>query len=258
MMGYMALTAKEFVGMIKTRKALILFSVFILFGILSPVIAKMMPDIINSLTASMAEDGFTFTATVPTAADAYFQLFKNFTQMGLIVLLLVFSNILSGELSKGTLITLLSKGLRRDAVILAKYTAALFWWTAALALSAATAYLYSLFLFGQHDAEHLFFSVFCLWLFVSFIIALILLSSVVIKGNVGGLVIAVGAIALMFIINISPNAARFNPIALASHNANMIIGKYDYMQLFPAMWVTIGLCAATILITLGIFRKKAI
>ena len=194
MTGYKAFLAKEFTEMMKTHKVLIILSVFILLGIMSPILAQMMPDILAGMTESMAEEGMTITIAGPTIADSYFQLFKNFTQMGLIVVLLVYSNMLSGELSKGTLTALLAKGLSRDAVILAKYTAAISWWTIALAASSGMAYLYNIILFGKHNAQHIIFSVFCLWLFVSFVIALILLSSVIVKGSVGAWLFQLGAL----------------------------------------------------------------
>ena len=258
MRGYSAFLAKEFTEMVKTRKVLIILAVFILFGIMSPILAKMMPDLLSSMTESMAEEGVVISIAEPTVADSYMQLFKNFTQMGLIVVLLVFSNILSGELSKGTLTALLAKGLRRDSVILAKYTAAVFWWTVGLAAGTGIAYIYTILLFGAHDAHHLVFSVFCLWLFVCAIITLILLSSVIVKGSVGGLAISVGSIILMFIINIFPQAVKYNPIALASSNANIALGRVEYSQVLPAVWVTAALSIVSIFFTIVIFRKKAI
>ncbi|MBK8434017.1 MAG: hypothetical protein IPL28_23205 [Chloroflexi bacterium] len=82
--------------------------------------------------ASMAIEGVSITVPEPTAVDAYSQLFKNLTQMGMIVLLLVFGGMLSNEIARGTLLNMLTKGLSRHAVILAKYTVALLLWTAAL------------------------------------------------------------------------------------------------------------------------------
>ena len=62
----------------------------------------------------------------------------------------------------------------------------------------------------------------------------------------------------MFVVNIFPKTAKYNPIALASNNANIILGKVDCAKMIPALWVTIGLCIITIFLTMGIFRKKAI
>lgn len=116
MRGYLAFVKKELLEQVRTYKLLILFLVFFIFGMLSPLMAKLMPEILSQ----MPMDGITITIPDPTAIDSYSQFFKNLTQMGLIVLVLLFSGTLTTELSKGTLINVLTKGLTRYAVILAK------------------------------------------------------------------------------------------------------------------------------------------
>jgi len=74
--------------------------IFIIFGITNPLIAKLMPEIVGSLVT----DGVVITLPEPTAYDAWAQFFKNATQMGLFVMVILFSGVLSSELSKGTLI----------------------------------------------------------------------------------------------------------------------------------------------------------
>jgi len=64
-----------------------------------------MPEIVGSLVT----DGVVITLPEPTAYDAWAQFFKNATQMGLFVMVILFSGVLSSELSKGTLINLLTK-----------------------------------------------------------------------------------------------------------------------------------------------------
>ena len=128
MRGYLAFVKKELLEQVRTCKLLILLLVFLYFGMLSPLMAKLMPEILSQ----MPMDGITITIPDPTAIDSYSQFFKNLTQMGLIVLVLLFSGTLTTELSKGTLINVLTKGVTRYAVILAKYTVALVLWSFAL------------------------------------------------------------------------------------------------------------------------------
>ena len=110
---------KELLEYARTYKLLILLTVFIIFGITNPLIAKLTPD----LLANFMPEGMTVTIPEPTALDSWAQFFKNTQQMGLIVLLLVFSGVLANEISKGTLISLLRTV--PAAVIAAKYGAML-------------------------------------------------------------------------------------------------------------------------------------
>jgi len=94
--GYFAFLKKEFFEYTKTYKLFIMLMIFIIFGITNPLIAKLMPEIVGSLVT----DGVVITLPEPTAYDAWAQFFKNATQMGLFVMVILFSGVLSSELSK--------------------------------------------------------------------------------------------------------------------------------------------------------------
>ena len=128
MKRYVAFTKKEFLEQLRTYRMLILFSVFFIFGLMSPLLAKILPEILSGMDLQ----GMIITIPEATAVDAYAQFFKNMTQMGIIVILLVFGGVISNELTRGTLVNVLAKGLGRHTVILAKYTAMVVMWTVAL------------------------------------------------------------------------------------------------------------------------------
>src|SRR5690554_784774 len=161
MKHYFVFLKKELMEYARTYKLLILLAVFTIFGMTNPLIAKLTPD----LLANFMPGGMTITIPEPTALDSWAQFFKNTQQMGLIVLLLVFSSVLAGEISKGTLINLLTKGLMRQAVIVAKYGAMLLVWSISVGLSAFLTWVYTAYLFPGDGVSQLVFAVFCMWLF---------------------------------------------------------------------------------------------
>ena len=130
MSGYLAFMGKEFKEQIRTFKALILFIVLLLFGLVSPALAKIMPELLKLIPM----DGLELTINIPspTWMDAYAQFFKNITQIGIIVLLILLNGSISQEMQRGTLINMLSKGLARPTVILAKFTASAFYGVSAM------------------------------------------------------------------------------------------------------------------------------
>ena len=254
MRGYIAFVKKEILESVRTFKLLIVIIAFFIFGMTSPLMAKLLPDIIGSL----AVEGMTITIPEPTAIDAYAQFFKNMTQMGLIILILVFSGILSTEYSKGTLINVLTKGLSRHSVILAKYTVYLGLWTVSLAVSFVTTYGYTAYLFAQGGIVNLLPSVFCLWLFGSFLLSIIMLSATLIKSNFGSMLMTVLVIGVLFFINIIPKLQKYNPLVLVSKNVSMFTKAFDLSALYTSMLITgvaaIGFLCASLLI----FKKKSI
>lgn len=249
---YVAFTKKEFLEQLRTYKWLIIFSVCFLFGMISPLLAKLMPEIFKG----MKVEGMEIIIPEPTALDAYGQYFKNLTQMGILVLLLVFGGTISNELMRGTLINVLAKGVSRRMVILSKYTAAVVLWTAGYLVSAVTAYGYTSYLFKGASVKNLTFSLFCLWLFGCFVIALIFLSSTLMTGNFGGLILSGAALVVMLMLNILPKAEKFNPITLASKNVALLNGTQEVKGLLITVFITFALTTFCLYLSILLFGKK--
>ncbi|MDF2512637.1 MAG: rane protein [Herbinix sp.] len=252
MRGFYAFIKKEFLEQIRTFRLWILLAVAVLFGMMSPLMAKLMPEILSSMNM----EGMVIQIPEPTVYDAYTQFFKNFTQMGTLVILLIFGGTLSGELSKGTLINLLAKGLPRRTVLLSKYVAAVIIWTVAYALAFVTNYGYTVYLFPETDVKNLFFSLFCLWIFVCFVISLIMLSSTIAPGSFGGLILSAGALVVMLMVSIIPKAEKFNPITLASVNVALLEGTKSVSGLTLTVSITILLILGSLIASILIFEKK--
>lgn len=252
MRGFTTFIKKELLEQVRTYRLWILLAVAVLFGMMSPLLAKLMPELI----ASMNMEGMVVQIPEPTVYDAYAQFFKNFTQMGILAILLIFGGTLSGELSRGTLINILAKGLPRRTVVLSKYVAAVILWTIAYTLAFATDYGYTLYLFPGAEVKNLFFSLFCLWLFVCFVISLILLSSTIAPGNFGGLILSGAGLVVMLMISILPGAEKYNPITLASVNILLLNGGKEVSQLIPVVSVTFLLTFSCLLASVLVFEKK--
>lgn len=252
MKGYIAFTKKELIEQARTYKWLIILAVFFIFGMMSPLLAKIMPDLLSGMDIQGAK------LVVPPAkvTDAYAQFFKNMTQMGTFAVLLVFGGTVSNELVKGTLINILSKGLPRHTVLLAKYTAAVILWTVGYIISVATAYGYSIYLFDNAQVVNLFFSAFCLWLFGCFILAMIFLSSTIAPGNFGGLVLTAVILASLLMISMLPDTAKYNPITLASKNTALISGTQAPKELVLTIIITGTAIIISMALSISLFKKR--
>lgn len=254
MRGYMAFVKKEAVEQVRRYHILVLGIVFIFFGVSSAVLAKLLPELLKG----MEIQGMTIAMQDPTAMDAYAQFYKNITQMGTVVLLLVFGGTLSGELSKGTLINVLTKGLSRDSVILAKYTMMILMWTGVYSITAAIFYGYTAFLFPKDEVSHVFYAFFMFWLFGVFLFAVLLLGSVILRGNYGGILFTVIVLAVLLLVSMFPQCEKFNPITLASINCSILEGSKSVGDTVIPMLITITSSVGSILLSLLLFRKKAI
>ncbi len=254
MTGYLAFLKKELFEYTKTYKLFVMLMVFAVFGITNPLIAKLMPEILGSLIT----DGITITLPEPTAYDAWTQFFKNATQMGLLVMVILFSNVLSSELSKGTLINLLTKGLSRTAVILSKYTCMALVWTTSIALCFGLTYGYTVYLFPKEETYDLLFSVFCLWLFGMFLLAALLFSATLTGTSYGCLLITGAVVVICMIMNIIPAVQRYNPISLVTDNMGLVMNSIEASSLYSTIVVACLFSLIFVSLSIAVFRKKQI
>lgn len=254
MKSYLVFLKKELFEYSKTYKLLIMLMVFAIFGITNPFVAKLTPKILESFMT----DGIIITLPEPTAYDAWTQFFKNATQMGLIVMVILYSGVLSSELSKGTLINLLTKGLSRTVVILSKFTGMVLVWTASIALCFGLTYGYTVYLFPVEGTSNLLFSVFCLWLFGLFLLTVLLLSAVLTKSSYGCMLITAVVVAACFILDIIPSVHRYNPVSLATDNMGLIMDSVEASSLFSAVLITCLLSFIFVPLSAAIFRRKQI
>lgn len=252
MKNYLTFTKKELVESSRTYKLLIMLTVFFIFGMMSPLTAKILPQILSQFMP----EGITITLPEPSAIDSWGQFFKNISQMGLILMVIVFSGVLSTELSRGTLINILTKGLSRSTVILSKYTGMAVIWTTSLVLAFLVGWGYTAYLFPGSRIVNLLFSVFCLWLFGMFLLAVLLFASTLIKNNYGCMVITGAIVVVLTICNIVPVLKKINPYSLVVENVSLLTNITKVQDLVYSVLAT-GICiAALVAFSVLVFRKR--
>lgn len=252
MKNYFTFLKKELLESIRTYKMFILLIVFLLLGIMNPLIAKLTPEIVE--TAMPA--GMDITVAAPTAMDSWLQFYKNVGQIGVLVIVLVLSGMLSAELSKGTLINLLTKGLSRSVVILAKYTYMILMWTAGYALSYLVTWGYTVFLFPKDSAANVLLSAFFLWVFGVFLLAVLMLGAVLSGNSYGGLLITGGVFVICMLLNMFPVVHKFNPLTLGSDNVALIQNTVKPGEFFPAVGTAVIIVVLAIAGSVMLFGKK--
>lgn len=183
MRAYWAFTKKELLESICTYKLLILGCIFLMFGFMNPVIAKITPELVKSFMPG----GISIDLPSPSAADSWMQFFKNVPQMGLAVLAILFSGMMAGEIQKGTLVLMVTKGLSRTAVLCSKFTVAVLLWTASYAVCTGVTYGYTVYFWKMEGIDHLVAALLGVWLFGVLLLASDLLGSVISKSSYSSL-----------------------------------------------------------------------
>lgn len=254
MSAYLAFMRKEWIEYFRTYKLLILAVVFVLIGMMNPLTAKLTPVLLKSLV----QEGFQITMGEPTAFDSWVQFYKNVPQMGLIVMVILFSSIMTQEYGKGTLVLILTKGLSRKTVILSKFTMAAFLWTVAYSLCFGVSWAYTAYFWSGDGLNNLIYAAFCLWLYGLFLIASIILGSALFQNTSGVLLFTGGLVVVQFLCNIIPRAEKYNPIYLATKNLQLVNGSVVISETIIPVIITTLLIICFVITSISLFNKKSI
>jgi len=245
---------KEALESLRTYRFIIMLAAFALFGIMSPFLAKMLPDLVNSSLGNESA----FQLPEATAMDAWGQFFKNIGQMGVLVLAIVFCGITATELGKGTLVNILTKGMRRSTVILSKLTVSAIIWTVSYCFSLGINTIYIVYFWGNVQVSNAFLALVSPWVFGLLLITLMILGGICFKNILGSLLFAAGAIIIMSLLNIAPSIQKYNPISLSGGSVNLLSGQSVPGDIVPALAVCLALMIIGISASILVFNRKQV
>lgn len=250
----LAFMKKDWTDQLRSAKFYILIGVFILFGIMNPVTAKITPWLMDVLSESMEGSGMNITVSEVTALDSWAQFYKNIST-ALITFVLIESNIFAKEIRTGTLILALTKGLDRYKVVVSKSVVLTVLWTVCYWLCFAVTYCGNLIFWDNGIAQNLMFSAVCGWVFGLFICGVVVLTSAIFGGNILVLTVT-GCVALvMSLLMMLPKVQDFIP-ALLSDGTSLVYGLTNPNAYYKALAVTVVLTVACFVASIPVFNKK--
>lgn len=250
MNGYIAFVKKEFMENIKNYRFFILFAVFLTFGIASAFLAKFTPEILSALAADMEMN------SEPVALDAWKQFYKNISGVGFSAFIILYGSCLSTEYSKGTLILMVTKGLSRKAVILAKFTVAAILMTLCYWVSYGAAYGYTAYLWDNTNLPDVAFAAFALLIAGFLYLSILMVGCVIFKQTFTSILFTGGIAALISLLGIIKPLAGLNPFILTTKNVDLISGMAAVSDfLIPAL-ISIGISISGLLTAIWLFNRK--
>jgi len=245
---------KEWTESIRTNKLIPFIIVLMILGIMSPLTALIMPDIIKSALPSAIKD---FNIPKATYIDSYIQFFKNINQIGMIILVIMFSGVLTNELSRGTLLNLITKGLSRKYIILSKWMISTIIWTIAYIISALIQYCYTLYYFNN-DGTYKLAAYMMSWLFGVMLLSIIMFLSTLLKNNIAVMLGILLIVVLMFVLSMFKHAKDKLPLQLIQKNTDIMIEKISFEQMYTPIVITIIIIILSILLSIFRFNKAEI
>lgn len=250
----LAFMKKESLEAARTGKIILLLLLFVLFGIMNPTIAKLTPWMLELLSDTMAESGLIVTNVQVDAMTSWTQFFKNIP-IALIAFVLIFSDIFTREYKSGTLLLVLTKGLSRYKVVLAKTLLLLSLWSLGYGICSTITYAYNAYFWDNGIAGHLFSSLALWWLFGIWVICLTVLFSSLLQNNTGVSLCTGGAVLFAYLLGILPKAKEYSPSMLMDIHPLLSgtegIGAYSKAVIAAAILGT-----ACIIVSIPVMNKK--
>lgn len=254
MKSLFAFLKKEYLEAARTGKLLILVLLFMIFGITSPAIAKLTPWLAELYADSLAESGFLVTNVQVDAMTSWTQFFKNIP-LALIAFVLIFSDLFTREYRSGTLLLVLTKGLSRYKVVLAKTVLLFSLWTLGYGLCFGITYGYNAYFWDNTIAHHLIPAVTFWWLFGVWVISLIVLFSSLLQNNTGVCLCTGGAVVAAYLLGLLPKVKPYTPTMLM--NSSSLLSGIDGTDIYrKAILVTVALCMVCVAVSIPIINKK--
>ena len=254
MKSFNAFFKKELLENIRSGRLIILGIIFIALGIMNPAIAKLTPLLMEIMSEELASTGIVMSEISVDALTSWTQFFKNIP-IGLIAFVVMLGNTFTKEYEAQTLIPIITKGFSRYKVVLAKAFDLLLLWSVGYWLSFAITYIYNAYYWDNSLAVGHLSSAVNWWLFGCFIISLIVLLSVLLKGY-GYVLLGCGEIVVfLYLLAFIPRISSFLPIALIN-SSELLLGTKSIDDFYASIVITVFLTASSVIASIPIFNKK--
>lgn len=253
MTGLGLLLRKEIREQVRTLALPIMVVVFALSGLLSPVVARYVREIVEAVGGGQ----FQGMIPEPTVADAMAQFTKNLGQFGVLIAILGTMGSVATEKERGTAAFLLTKPITRGAFIMAKVLAIGAQLAVATAVAGLLCWVYTAILFEPLPAAQFAAAVALVWLSLAVVAALTFAASVATRSGIVAGGVGFGAFVVAGILSALPGVGAYMPTSLWGAADRLALGTVPD-SLAGAIVVNVVFVVAAVGLAWGSFRRQEI
>lgn len=251
---FLTFASKEWTEHLRTKHALIAAVIFVLLAIANPAVALLTPVILKENAEALASSGITVSEIEITAMDLWLQFINN-TSTALAAFLIIFSGTFTKEYQNGTLMPLLTKGLRRTTIVHAKSAVLVLLWSVGFWCYFGITYGYTTYYWDQFVIHSVFFVGGCWWLLGIFWICLLAFFSSFLKNAVQVIAAAAGVYMILSTIRMLKTIQPYLPMHLEDSHM-LLTGESGCASYLPAIIVTIAALILFYLCSLILTKNK--
>jgi ABC-2 type transport system permease protein len=251
---FRTLLAKEFREQWRTWKVIVFLAVFLITGMISPVLAKYTPELLKmvpNLPAGLAD-----LIPAPTMADSVAQYLKNTEQFGILLVILLTMGVVAQEKERGTAAMLLTKPVRRSAVILAKWLTGMTIVLTGLIVGGLACLAYTTVLFEPIPFAAFWTLNLLLLVYLGVYLTVALMASTLARSQSIAAAGAFGGLIVLLVLGSIPRVSDYMPGQLVTWGSSLVL-KGD-VTAWPALAVSIGIIVLALVIACLRFELEEI
>lgn len=254
MMQLFTLIKKDLTEQWRTKKILILVVVMLFSAIASPILAKIMPELLKSISVQ----GLTINLPEPTYKDAIDQFIKNVSQIGLLVMVFVVAGAMTDEKNRKTLEIVMTKPVPRGLFVFSKFAAYFISISAIFAVSSVVFYQYTVMTFTTFDFANFWIMTKCILAYILMVVSFTIFASTAVKNS-----IVAGGIGFVFyvlfgvIVSMIESIKDFSPNIIMSSYQEIAKSGWNDNLTGPLIMIVIVI-AISIALAMTIFKHQEI
>ncbi len=253
MSGFGLLLRKELREQVRTMRLLVVVAVFAILGLLSPVFARYVREIVEAVGGGQ----FQGMIPEPVVGDAIAQFTKNIGQLGVLIAILVTMGSVATEKERGTAAFLLTKPITRGAFVAAKAVAIGALLALAVGVSGALCWIYTTILFEPLPLGGFAAAVVLVWLSLAVFAALTFLASATTRSALVAGGVGFGVFLLAGIVSALPGIGPYMPTSLWGAAGALALGTVPDPLLGPVL-VNVAIMAGAVGLAWWSLRRQEI
>jgi|GEM_PF-129314 len=252
----LVMIGKEMLEQARSFKLIWVPLVFIVLGIMQPVVYYYMPVILKS--AGNMPDGTVIEMPLPSGSQVMAETLGQYGVLGILVLVLVFMGVVSNERNNGSAAMILVKPISVAAYVVSKWIAMLVLSAGSLILGYLSSWYYTNLLIGEVGFMPVITSMFMYLLWLMLVLTITLFFSVLLRSSAAAAFSALGSAVLLTVLTgFFPKQLGWGPGALSGLAAALATDSVaDYGRVYGVAALSAALICGLLALAVVLLRRS--
>lgn len=247
----------EWLRLLRTRRILILFAVFVIFGFGEPLLTRYLPDIISHSSNANSSNIKVTVISKPTAAQGFAGYVGEVSGLGLIVTLIIAAYSLAIDAKPSLSAFYRTRTTKASILLLPRFTVMSAATLGAFMVGTLTAWYETTALLGHSAAHNVITGMLLTCIYWVFCIATVTLTASLVRSIMATVGLAFAILVLAGLLTIS-NLEQWNPATLAPSMNDILSAKHTASYFVKPSLVTIGFIVLFLALALWRFKIREV